>query len=171
MVGDEDRWIQVATRNFTLFSNASDEFAVDIGLSLESLRQVLAGLQPDRTLNSPAPTLIYVFNDRRNFEPFKPRYRGKAANVDGQFLGDEDANLVGLGAVRGDHTHHVVYHEYLHVFTHDNMPNLPTWLDEGLAEYYSTFEFADGRVSGTKALFDFRPSTTRGAGSDNVAFG
>ncbi|MDH3743873.1 MAG: DUF1570 domain-containing protein, partial [Acidobacteriota bacterium] len=33
----------------------------------------------------------------------------------------------------------VVYHEYVHYFVQHNLPTVPRWFNEGLAEYYSTF--------------------------------
>lgn len=146
-VEEEDRWVRVQTENFTVFSNAPDELAVDVGLGLESQRRILAGLHPDRPFNSTRPTVVYVFKSATAFDPFKSRYRGQAANFEGQMLQTRDSNLVGLGVQRSDHTYRLVYHELVHVFVAENMPGTPTWLDEGLAEYYSTLEYADGQVT------------------------
>jgi tetratricopeptide (TPR) repeat protein len=37
--------------------------------------------------------------------------------------------------------HNVVYHEYVHTLLHSNFRWLPTWLDEGLAEFYGNTRF------------------------------
>jgi tetratricopeptide (TPR) repeat protein len=40
-------------------------------------------------------------------------------------------------------TPRVILHEYLHQYSAYNFPPLPPWLDEGLAEFYSTFSATD----------------------------
>jgi tetratricopeptide (TPR) repeat protein len=37
-----------------------------------------------------------------------------------------------------------IYHEYLHSIVETNSPWLPLWLDEGLAEFYASFDVEDG---------------------------
>ena len=41
----------------------------------------------------------------------------------------------------------VLFHEYAHALLHLNLRRLPAWVDEGMAEFYSTFEgdFRDGK--------------------------
>ena len=38
------------------------------------------------------------------------------------------------------HPQEVLRHELAHYLFHQRIPNLPSWLDEGMAEFYSTFE-------------------------------
>lgn len=40
----------------------------------------------------------------------------------------------------------VVYHEYIHTLLHLNFRGLPTWLDEGLAEFYGFTRFEGGKT-------------------------
>ncbi|MEO1370402.1 MAG: tetratricopeptide repeat protein, partial [Acidobacteriota bacterium] len=51
------------------------------------------------------------------------------------------------GARRGEASI-TVFHEYVHVVLRNNLPGLPLWLEEGLAEFFSTFrlERAGGRL-------------------------
>ena len=45
-----------------------------------------------------------------------------------------------------------VFHEYAHVVIANTTRNLPMWLSEGLAEYYSTYELGkNGREGYTRA--------------------
>ena len=43
------------------------------------------------------------------------------------------------GDPKGDETA-ITYHEYLHSVLRANYVDLPLWLNEGLSEYYSTFQ-------------------------------
>ncbi len=78
--------------------------------------------------------------------PFKPRYQGKPADeVAGYFLSAADINYLTMVAeLRDDIPYAVVFHEYVHALMSDNLRGAPLWVREGLAEYYSTFEVAEG---------------------------
>jgi tetratricopeptide (TPR) repeat protein len=43
--------------------------------------------------------------------------------------------------------YNALFHEYAHAILHLNLPVLPEWVDEGMAEFYSTFQadFRDGK--------------------------
>src|SRR6185369_6331255 len=38
-----------------------------------------------------------------------------------------------------------IYHEYVHMMLNNTTSNVPDWFNEGLAEYYSTFQIEDDR--------------------------
>jgi tetratricopeptide (TPR) repeat protein len=49
-------------------------------------------------------------------------------------------NYVAIDASPGQNPYEIVYHEYIHYYLDNNTPSpLPTWFNEGIAEYYSTF--------------------------------
>ena len=42
----------------------------------------------------------------------------------------------------------IVYHEYVHLVVNNNITNVPLWFNEGLAEYYRTFQItANGTLA------------------------
>jgi tetratricopeptide (TPR) repeat protein len=91
--------------------------------------------------------IVIVFKDQKSYDPYKPRFNGKTVAVGGYFLGGQDVNYITLATdSRGD-DFQTVYHEYTHLLLH-KIPNIPLWMDEGLAEYFSTFDAA-----GTTARF------------------
>jgi hypothetical protein len=63
------KWIEVRTDHFLFFSNAGKGATRRVAVDLEELRAVLAELT-DYELQSPIPTLIYVFRHDRSFEPY-----------------------------------------------------------------------------------------------------
>src|SRR6185295_18674663 len=81
---------------------------------------------------SPRPTRIYLFHDEDSFAPYTI-----GPNVGGYFFGSDLGNsiVLRLGMERA----RSLYHEYLHDFLANNAPHLPLWLNEGMAELYSTF--------------------------------
>jgi hypothetical protein len=80
-----DRWIQVETANFTLFSNAPEKMTKKAGANLEQLRAVLATLFGGMRFSSPVPTYIFVFDDSKSFAPYGTFYQGKVKEVGGYF--------------------------------------------------------------------------------------
>jgi tetratricopeptide (TPR) repeat protein len=137
-----EAWMQLRTPHFTLFSNASERAARGIGLDLERLRSALSQLNPGLELTSPVPTWIYVFKNTSSFQPYRPVYQGKVKSVEGFFYSHPYGNYVAINADPRDEPTEIVYHEYLHHVLGNNYPMIPLWLNEGLAEYYSTFQVA-----------------------------
>ena len=138
------RWIEVRTDHFRFYSNAGKRATRRVAVDLEELRAVLAELT-DYELQSPIPTLIYVFRHDRSFNPYKILYQGKPAAVSGYFTAREHANYIAINADSRDASE-IVFHEYVHYVSANNLGYLPTWFSEGLAEFYSSFEVVDDTV-------------------------
>lgn len=144
----ERAWTRVTSKNFTLVGDASEEQIRRVASRLEQFRQAFALFSPGARLGSGVPTNVVVFRDAVSFAPFKPaRGEGRAADVAGYFAAGPEANFIALTAERrAEDPYAVIFHEYAHLLARSNMRNTPAWLNEGLAEYYSTFEpTADGR--------------------------
>lgn len=140
----DEAWIELRTANFTLFSNAGAKATGKIGDDLERLRATLAQILPGLRLTSPNPTVIYVFRSSAAFAPYQEIHGGKPAGVGGYFLSRPLGNYVAIdGDPRGDQRA-IIYHEYIHYVLRNSYVWLPLWLNEGLAEYYSTFDVARG---------------------------
>lgn len=131
-------WLCVRTANFTLYGNATESKIRDVGLEMEKLRAVLV-YATHRETRSPVPTVILVFRDISELDPFRPLYKGKPQSFGSLFLEGSDGNFVALPAAWNLDARHSVYHEYLHAFVRSNFLPQPLWYDEGLAEFYSTF--------------------------------
>ncbi|MFL6261899.1 MAG: tetratricopeptide repeat protein [Thermoanaerobaculia bacterium] len=135
-------WIEVRTASFTLFSEAGERKTKEIGEDLERLRDALSQLSPGLALSSPTPTYIFVFRDAPSFQPYQRTYNGKPLDSGGYFLGRQLANYVAINGDQHGDEKVIIYHEYLHYLMNNNLAALPLWMNEGLAEYYSTFQAA-----------------------------
>jgi Flp pilus assembly protein TadD len=133
-------WIELKTANFILFSNAVERDTRRAGEDLERLRDALSKLSPGLTLNSPSPTWIYVFKNADSLKPYQRLYEGKPIDADGYFLTRPQGNYVAVDASPRRDPTATIYHEYFHYVARNNYGDLPAWLHEGLAEYYSTFQ-------------------------------
>ena len=141
-----DLWIQLRSPHFTLFSNASERTARKVALNLEQLRSALSQLNPDLELTSPVPTWIYVFKDTSSFAPYRLLYQGRPQSGEGYFISHPYGNHAAINADPRGNATSLIYHEYMHDVLANNYPDIPLWFNEGLAEYYSTFEVAGGEA-------------------------
>jgi tetratricopeptide (TPR) repeat protein len=132
-----DKWISIRSKNFLFVGNASESQIRRVGRNLEEFRAGFSLLFPAISQKAPSPITVIVFKDDGSFRPFKPLYQGKPANMAGYFQPGADVNFIALSA-EGE-TPHVIYHEFVHSLTKDNV-QLPPWASEGLAEFYGKFE-------------------------------
>jgi tetratricopeptide (TPR) repeat protein len=112
---------------------------------IERFRATIRMLFPRLPMTSPVPTVAVVFSDDNALRPYKPRYRGKPRdNVAAYFSALPDINYIVLAPSSSrEFTYRVIFHEYTHFLVSRSSPRLPRWLNEGLAEFYSTFNGAD----------------------------
>jgi tetratricopeptide (TPR) repeat protein len=147
--GAGKRWIDLRTPNFVIFSHAGERATRAIASDLEELHAVLGSFSA-LELSSPIPTYIYVFRSDRDFKPYKPLREGRPSSVSGYFAPRTHGNYIAIdGNARRDATG-IVYHEYVHYFVANNLPGLPLWFEEGLAELYSSL-----RIRGNYVEFGF----------------
>jgi len=137
----KDNWTSVRSQNFQLVGNASEKDIRLVANRLEQFRSVFALLFPTTKLTSPVPTTVIVFKSDGSYKPFKVNQ-----NVAGYFQPGEDVNYITLTAETAseEHPFRTIFHEYVHLLIENTMgPTVPVWFNEGLAEYYSTFEITD----------------------------
>ncbi|HEY3757164.1 MAG TPA: DUF1570 domain-containing protein [Opitutaceae bacterium] len=144
-----ERWITAKTPHFEMLSDDTSAESRRILLGLEEFRANFLRLMPLVDASEPRATVI-VFDRESDFRPFKPTYNGKPRDVAGYFLPNEDeveiAMTTDVGGPQMD-SRTVIYHEYVHLLLNARKANFPPWLDEGLAEVFSTFKVEDGKVT------------------------
>jgi tetratricopeptide (TPR) repeat protein len=144
-VSAKDEWLQVKSKNFNLIGNASEKDIRKVATKLEQFRETFRQLFKKMNLNSPIPTNVVVFKNSGSYKPFKPkRADGKTDNfIAGYFQPGEDVNYITLSTEGEDaETYGTIFHEYVHFIIETNFgkSEVPPWFNEGLAEYYQTFE-------------------------------
>jgi predicted Zn-dependent protease len=140
LVSAKDTWTSLRSKNFLLVGNASEKEIRQVGIRLEQFREVFSRLFTKMNFNSPVPTTVIVFKSDSSYRPFKPN-----ANVAGYFQSGPDVNYITLTteASGEQDPFKVIFHEYTHLLVNNTMGNVPTWFNEGLADYYSTFSITD----------------------------
>ncbi len=138
----KDTWISVRSKNFQLVGNANEKAIRQVGVRLEQFREVFSRLFTAMNVNSPIPTTVIVFKSDQSYRPFKPN-----ANTAGYFQPGADVNYITLrlgGDINSEQdAFNIIFHEYTHLLVKNTSGSVPTWFNEGLAEYYSTFSISD----------------------------
>jgi tetratricopeptide (TPR) repeat protein len=138
----KESWLKIKSKNFTVIGNAGEGDLRKLAINLEEFRHVLSLLFPRARIETPVPTTVFLFKTHNSFKPFKPQYKGKIRdNVAGYFLSSDHGNYIALTSQPGGNDPlAVIFHEYEHFVIRKNVPNAPLWLNEGLAEFFSTFK-------------------------------
>jgi tetratricopeptide (TPR) repeat protein len=144
----KDTWVSVRSNNFFLVGNASEKEVRQVATRLEQFREVFSRLFPRMKFTSPVPTTVIVFKSDSSYKPFKPVADGKTVVVSGYFQPGREVNYITLTTEkREENPYAVIFHEYVHLLVNNTFgrTSIPAWFNEGLAEYYSTFDIEDDR--------------------------
>ncbi|HEU4767348.1 MAG TPA: tetratricopeptide repeat protein, partial [Pyrinomonadaceae bacterium] len=146
-VQTRDSWRSVRTNNLLVIGNADAEKLRQVAAWLEFFHSAFAQLVSRNVLDSSVPTTVVVFRDEASFTPFKPLYQGRPANVAGFFQPGDDVNYIAISLDTGEQDpFSTAFHEYVHLHLKDNVPGVPLWLNEGLAEFYGSMQFSGGEA-------------------------
>lgn len=142
----QEEWTSIQSKNFLLVGNASAREIRKVAARLEQFREAYLRLLLVEHFDSSVPLTVIVFKDDEAYRPFEPLYRGQPSGVAGFFQSSPDVDYITLSVDR----RHVrsadalAFHEYVHLLVRNSFGDTPLWFNEGLAEYYSTFEISDG---------------------------
>jgi tetratricopeptide (TPR) repeat protein len=143
----EGDWIKIETANFTLTGNASEKSIRKVAFKLEQFRKILSVVLPRTKFNSSIPTQVYVFENDKAFTPYKTFGGDEKKDTDliaGYFVPTLDSNYIALADdIYRDNPYRFIFHEYFHFVMQNNLEGVPIWLNEGLAEYYSSIDIDD----------------------------
>lgn len=137
----ERPWLNVSASEFTLFTDLPEKEAKEYA---EEFAQYIAALRRYIPVNHRLlpPLSIVIFAAERDFDRYRPRHpSGKQLAVAGYFSRRDSWASIGLGGAQMDETvRRVIFHEGVHWFLSAFERSRPVWLEEGLAEVFSTFE-------------------------------
>lgn len=143
---EPEEWTSVQSKNFRLVGNARERDIRKVAARLEQFREAFLRLLPVDHFDSSVPLTVIVFKDDAAYRPFEPLYSGQPAGVSGFFQSSRDVDYITLSVdrnqVRAPET--LAFHEYVHLLVRNSFGDAPLWFNEGLAEYYSTFEISKG---------------------------
>ena len=130
-------WMRIDSTHFVFLSNAGERRTRGIVNDFESLAALLK--RTSTHFRPPARrTRVFVFDDRRDIQPYFNASYGIAVDANGITVRHPDGGTTMLidASSRGGSTltpRHELVHDLLR---HPSRP-VPLWIEEGLAEYYS----------------------------------
>ena len=136
----QNNWRRVDTPNFVTIGDVSSSNLRDLAGKFEGFRETLSRLHGASLVASAVPTVIVVFPTDYAMEPFLPKYNGKPVAAAGLFMPGRDVNFITMVDDNNPERLRVIFHEFTHLAGRNSSRRLPTWLSEGFAEYYSTYE-------------------------------
>jgi Tfp pilus assembly protein PilF len=144
----EKPWIEVRSPHFRVLTNGSANDGRRVAREFEQMRAVFATGFPQMRLETGAPLLIFAPRDEYAMKAMAPGFwKGGGPKPAGLFQHGWEKQY---GVIRLDQDipgrYNVVYHEYVHTLLHANFRWLPTWLDEGLAEFYGNTRFEQTKM-------------------------
>jgi len=151
----KDNWTSVRSKNFLLVGNASEKEMRQVATRLEQFRDVFTRLFSAARFTSPVPTTVIVFKSMSSYKPFNP------GNNAGYFQKGQDVNYITLTTEASQNPFRVIYHEYVHQLVDNTNGNVPVWFNEGLAEYYSSFDIEEDRKVHLGELIPYHLQTLR----------
>ncbi len=134
---ENQSWIRVRTPRFTIISSANERRTREVAQSLEALAVSLRQVN-ERFDGSSIDTRVLLFARRRDSQAFFDLLLNrKRAESPGVFVGHPN----GSGTMvidAGREWDRTLFHELIHNLLAGSGAHLPLWLEEGIAEYFST---------------------------------
>ncbi|MCE1203256.1 MAG: DUF1570 domain-containing protein [Holophagaceae bacterium] len=149
--GRKETWVEVRSPHFVAYSDAGEAEARRILEGFEGIRSVFSKVLPGIKVDLHKPVVVIVAENEASMRRFVPdQFAGKDPKRSSglyQRGRERDLAIVRLDAGhQEDQPFAVVFHEYTHAIVHNNFSALPTWLDEGIAEFYGSTEIRSKRV-------------------------
>ena len=145
--GTDQKWIRAVSPNFTIVSSASTERTREIATLLETVSGALRQVHPRFDARF-TDTTVFVFSRRRDSQPyFDLLLNQKKTSASGAFVAQPDGtSAIIVDSGRTLATDRTVKHELMHNILASSGARLPLWLEEGIAEYFSTTEIRGDHV-------------------------
>ena len=139
-------WREIQSPHFRIVTDGSDKDGRDVAKEFEQMRFVFSALFKNPVLDTGAPLLIVAVHEP-GLQALAPVFWKQRDKIAGQFFRgwERQFALVRLDS-SSEFNQAVVFHEYTHSILHANLHWLPTWLDEGLAEFYAYTRFEGDHI-------------------------
>ncbi|MCY3757373.1 MAG: hypothetical protein OXG96_06580 [Acidobacteria bacterium] len=126
-------WVRIESPHFELFTNAGERSGRRTILYFEQVRDFF--LKTGSVGEVPtSPVRIIRFRSPKEFDPYRP-YKAASAF----YMSSPKRDLIVMGTPNRQ-TKNAAVHEYVHLLVKHSGAEIPVWLNEGLAELYSTLE-------------------------------
>ena len=151
----KSRWVTGSVEEFTVYANTSKWVASEVVADLRQLKALFRRVYPKLVLRNLPPLRVFALKNEATMRRFSRLVDGKPVQSAGSFIQDYEGALILINTdADREFVRKVIFHEYVHFLL--SGIHLPTWLNEGLAELYSTVEISKveatiGKADGYRA--------------------
>ena len=139
-------WFEVRTPRFQIMGDVEPHQLEQTALHLERMVRffdvVMPGISADTTLVLP----VYLFKSSAGFEAYRPNKPPGAGKLVGYHHFGSSGELIAMLGDDPEESRQYISHEYMHSVLRHSFGWLPPWVNEGLAEYFSTIDFTEHSV-------------------------
>lgn len=139
--------IRLTSPHFALITDGPMPVANQLSLELEVFRQTVSkflGLPREQRTR----VNVYLWATRERFEEFRPPAESKTKDLAGFHVTDGFTHVLMVRLMPDlAQTREVMFHEYTHLLTSRLFRRVPVWMNEGLAEVFSTFQVGNRQFS------------------------
>ena len=126
-----EKWTYASSDYFEVYATGGDRQARDAITYFERVHAFFTDFlklspQPGK------PTRLIVFSSDKQFAPYRPNEVAAAF-----YLAGPDRDFIVMKSL-DDESYPIVVHEYAHLIFRHSGARYPIWLNEGLAEFFST---------------------------------
>lgn len=129
----EEKWIRLTSVHFEMFTSNGEKQAREALSHFEQARSFFLQASPSHSASN-FPVTIVAFRGAKSYQPY--RFNSGAMAF---YLGTESRDFIVMQDLEPEH-YPVAVHEYTHLIVRHTGMILPLWLNEGLADLYSTLE-------------------------------
>jgi len=141
-----EQWTEIRSPNFDIITDAGEKRGREAALRFEQVRAAFGEIFLKVKLDTPVPLQIIAFDSNDQLRHFAPLWRGKPVDLAGFYVGGEDRQFIALDS-SSTYGWEIAAHEYTHLLIHSALGEIPVWLDEGLADYFSTVKLDRGHLT------------------------
>src|SRR5678816_4267487 len=135
-----ETWTYASSEHFEVYTSAGAGTARQSLAYFERIHTFFAqqlNLRP----TPKAPTRLIIFSNDRQFAPYRPNASAAAFYQSGV-----DRDYIVMGRF-DEESNDIVAHEYMHLIVRYSRAQFPVWLNEGLAEFFSTVAPEGGKMT------------------------
>lgn len=141
-------WTEVRSPHFVVVTNSSEKDARKTAIQFEQIRGVFREALPlDERDTGPVITIL-AMKDEASLSQLLPEYWTPGhAHPAGLFENSFNQYYIAINLdAQGPNPYETIYHEYYHSLSMPYYPDMPTWLSEGLADFFGNSE-VDGKIA------------------------
>jgi Tetratricopeptide repeat len=136
----EPKWIHVPSADFEIFSSAGESDTRRVLQHFERVRSFFDASTTAGVRQQAEPVRVIVFGSKKEYDQYRPNDFAAAFYTQ---IGGRDYIVLGSAT---DDAFPTAVHEYVHLVAQHGGMNFPPWLNEGMAELYSTIKPVGDKV-------------------------